>query len=296
MAAHLGYLYKLTQAARSVPPADLSLSGVSSDGQIFRFYTGDLTPQTTLQIKLGPRTIELEGAQLDVFRRARKTLNNLAKKDSKIKPSALDNFQLEERPMPVLYFTNHSPGKSASGGVNFFRSVLKTAVNYFLYSGGQADQVSIAIRMVREIQDERWWDKARFFYPGPQYPPIHDVGPDEISHMMHLRGDAKNRVLYCYVELFNSHNVLVLLSDYYTGPELTATYCYDIISKQVLPKTVNLPFKNREHVVDPFMVDQDTLSSREEAYRNTRSKLHRLLIAKGFIANIVEDEPGDKSE
>jgi hypothetical protein len=58
-------------------------------------------------------------------------------------------------------------------------------------------------------------------------------------------------LLYCYIELYNSHKFIVILNDNYDGPDLEESYIFDVRSKEVLQKQVIV------EITRPFLEEYD---------------------------------------
>ncbi|MBA9077078.1 hypothetical protein [Rufibacter quisquiliarum] len=84
---------------------------------------------------------------------------------------------------------------------------------------------------------------------------LYELGSDEIFHIIHLVGNPKEGILYCYVDYFCTYKYLVLLDEEYKGEELTETYCYDLINNQTLNRRVNLDY-NKNTLID-FFINKD---------------------------------------
>lgn len=178
--------------------------------------------------------------------------------------------------MPTLYFSNGTT-YSLIGGPGLPRSILKIAVNYYLKMGGEQRHAGIAIRMIKE--PVRLVDKVKEYYPHRPDQEVHSIGPEEVSHVLHLVGDPKHKVLYCYVELFNVYSYLVLLNDYYQGPAVSSTYCYDLIEKKIINKSVRIPLGIGK-IVDYFLVDDSFQTIKQERYTKLRMKMDPKLAEK----------------
>jgi hypothetical protein len=117
------------------------------------------------------------------------------------------------------------------GGQESFRSMTKMAVNFYLLLKNDIEWVRKAISMIRgEVANEMTY----FYYPNPNHHTIHELGNDEVSHIIHIRGIAERKLLYAYVELFNMQNVLIRLNMEYGGPDINETYAFDILSAREL--------------------------------------------------------------
>lgn len=120
------------------------------------------------------------------------------------------------------------------GGDLAFRSILKTALNYFILQGGDRDVVNHLFGM---LAGQHKVEVVKPFFPD-KLPYRREV--NEINHLLYLRGDKYSRLLYCYVEFFSIHSYLVILNDDYTGPRVSSSYAIDPVSGKITSKDVKL--------------------------------------------------------
>jgi hypothetical protein len=71
---------------------------------------------------------------------------------------------------------------------------------------------------------------------------LYTLNPDESFHLIHLVGNPKDNILYCYVDYFNTYKYLVLLNENYKGQELKETYCFDLINVKSIEKEVRIEY------------------------------------------------------
>jgi len=131
------------------------------------------------------------------------------------------------------------------GGPGPFRSLAKTAINYYIYKGGD----SLAIKdfipfLLNESEPHRVWH----YYPETMpYEPMEK----EITHVILIHGKPEEKILYAYVELFSYIKVLIFLSDNYDGPAFRESYVFDPVNRINIEVNVNLDL-NREILLNYF--------------------------------------------
>lgn len=134
---------------------------------------------------------------------------------------------------------------SSIGGEDTFKSILKTCIGYYMSNGGERRFIAHLLNYLEGIEDG---DFVWMHYPKKS---IYEAKVDEVSHIIRLIGDNNERVLYCYVELFNIHCYIVALNLDYNGPAIDLTYIYDLISGNSLDASLPLNLK-REFIIDFF--------------------------------------------
>lgn len=236
---------------------------------------------TKVQLNLPDgKSIDFTAPPEEADKKAIKKLTQLQGKYKQIDPKRMianakrGQIRLDE----LVYFTNYDTKHSMMGGPAFFRGIKKIAVNFYLSKGHAQQYVQEVINQVKEGRPAS--RKISTFYYAHS---AHELGAQEISHIIKVVGDPKMEVLYCYVELFNINHALILLNRYYHGPPVDEQYCYDVLSGTTLNKKISLPFDNRELFLRLFDYDWETNPQAEVAYKRTREILADLFRAKGFI-------------
>lgn len=136
-----------------------------------------------------------------------------------------------KRKVPNLQFSQGEPfeshvefsHESHFGGMACFRAITKIALSYYLHRGGSTKPVSEAISFVKNGGENFF---AILYYP------TRDVLPKRFSkqmtHVVLIRRDPVQKLLYAYVELFTAFRFLVSLSGTYDGNAMSDSYCFDL--------------------------------------------------------------------
>jgi hypothetical protein len=121
--------------------------------------------------------------------------------------------------------------KVISGSMEYYRAIAKICLNYYLSKGYPREYCEPVKAFVR---GESATPVAYYCFPV--------ITPDdnEVSHIIHLRGNKETGVLYAYIELFNMQNMIVLFNMDYTGEDINVTYCRDVVRNMELPKKIDL--------------------------------------------------------
>jgi len=102
-----------------------------------------------------------------------------------------------------------------------------------------------------------------YFYPSNQS--IHLLGEKEITHLIQIIGDSKNKVLFAYIELFSMQNLVVKFEMNYGGPEILDTYCYNPIDGQEIEKTIRVRL-TKSHLQDLNIISDSGIHRHTEKY------------------------------
>ncbi len=195
--------------------------------------------------KDGHKTINVLEAKAEEF---------VKQKTKELKAHGLDTVFVESSRLPDgkrYKMTNNlteKHGDIAFGGISFMRAIGKIAINFAALNGVDTDLLSKLIGFVKgENEDSHL---VAWYYP-TNYK-IHQLEADEVNHLIHLKGDKKQRMLYAYIELFSCQNLIVLLSTEYDGEEIEKTYAFDLLQTEETHKSVNIKM-TRDHLLHLWM-------------------------------------------
>lgn len=153
------------------------------------------------------------------------------------------NWREEYLDEPISYNTT-------IGGDLAFKSIVKTAINYYIHTQQDIEQVK---HLFDYLKDKVELKIGKHFYPEK---PIYKKESNEIVHLIHLVGNKHTKLLYCYIEFFSAYSFLVVLSDNYTNKNFSSTYCFDIFKGQEIQKEVKLKL-DREKVDEIYKLTKD---------------------------------------
>ena len=127
------------------------------------------------------------------------------------------------------------------GGSKAFRSVCKTAVNYYLYTGGSNSHIAhlrFYIKREEERQDVVFWAQLA------EDPFVCAI--DEFSHNIVTCGDPVEKLLYAYVDFFGIYRTIVVLNHCYNGNDLRKSYSYDVFSRKEIERSGDLQMSREQ--------------------------------------------------
>lgn len=144
----------------------------------------------------------------------------------------------ELRNEKLWYFRNKLSGETfqlAIGGKSYVSHILKTAINFYLYSKLDRGLITESFKMLRNNDPTNTY----MYYPDHYLP--YSPEKNEISHILYLVADPDRESIYCYIELFNFDCYLVILSRNYNGSYKEQQYIIDIArSKQVMNNSISI--------------------------------------------------------
>lgn len=117
-------------------------------------------------------------------------LNGLQKKHPEFDLElARQKFQSKEEYLsePLSY------GMKIEGGLAF-KSILKTAINYYIYSQEENTQVD---HLFKYLKGEDNLKVSKHYYPTKG---IYKKKSNEVVHLIHLYGNKHSKLLYCFIE------------------------------------------------------------------------------------------------
>lgn len=113
------------------------------------------------------------------------------------------------------------------GGDKAFRSICKTAINFYIFSGGNCAYIT---HLIPYIRDGNKGNYVWHYYPDDNNTPD-NLKDRRILHTIFIKGDVKQKLLYSVVEFFSTFKFIVLLSDRYIGEEVNYSYSFDVMKK-----------------------------------------------------------------
>ncbi len=119
-----------------------------------------------------------------------------------------------------------------------FRGIAKIATNFAIFHGVEKRHFSGFIDFIKGDIGALERIQLGYFYPKSLLE--YSFDPLEVSHILYLKGCPKRGILYCYIELFNTHCFIVNLSYHYDGPEIDKNYVWDVKMSTQLFKSITM--------------------------------------------------------
>ncbi|MDE5572106.1 MAG: hypothetical protein K2I86_08690 [Prevotella sp.] len=120
------------------------------------------------------------------------------------------------------------------GGREAFRSIVKTALDYYLYKGH--DRIHI-LHLINYLLGKDDLDIVKMYYPDTC---PYQVSDNQVLNLIHIVGDKEESTLFAYVIYLGCFPSVILLSDHYAGNSFVDTYAHDVMSHQEVSISVNL--------------------------------------------------------
>ena len=212
-----------------------TIIGISTDGMKYadnNMQKGKLLPIKPLKVvdESGKELLKLQVSQKEEY------IKSQLKKYPTLKREAIENNLKEvfEDDYNDIHFRN---------GINIFttkepfRAIAKIATNFAVLNNISTNYFRGFIEFIKGGNDLSNIQLG-YFYPNELL--IYDFEEKEISHILYLKGCQKEKILYCYIELFNTHCFVVNLSYHYHGPTFEKSYIWDVLNAQELRKDIAL--------------------------------------------------------
>ena len=148
---------------------------------------------------------------------------------------AKKNFQYKTE-----YINEYLSHNLTIGGQLALKSIVKTAVNYYILVTKNRDHVD---HLFEYLKGNSLLEIAKLYHSKE---PIYQIDDEEVVHLIHLCANGTDNLLYCYIEFFSSFSFLILLSDHYAGENFISTYCYDILKNEEVNKDITLNLKRED--------------------------------------------------
>lgn len=118
-----------------------------------------------------------------------------------------------------------------------FRAIAKIATNYAVLNNLNK---TLFVDFIKFIQGENNLNSIQLGYFYPKNFLNYEIGSNEVSHILYLKACNKEKLLYCYIELFNLHCFVVILNYNYSGDNFTAKYIWDVQEAKELDKDISM--------------------------------------------------------
>ena len=120
------------------------------------------------------------------------------------------------------------------------KSIAKSAISFFLMKKGERKFVQHLIPFL--LNKERL-EAVVSYSPDTSF---YNYQPKEVSHIIKLVGNPAERILYCYIGLFNTDGYMVRLNDHYDGPLINKTYLFDILQSKEVKKEITIDYTRNQ--------------------------------------------------
>lgn len=161
------------------------------------------------------------------------------------------------------------------GGDEALLSIAKTAVNYYLHTGGEREVIA---HWIDTLKNGIPTSDVRFYHP---HKPLYKKQANEVIHMIHIYADKHKKVLWCYIEFFSLNGFVVILNADYSGKSFSKTYAYELLTNKELNKEVTIKLTRSDLLSLPKTFD---------AFEEVTNRANRLM----DIATRVQDSAKNK--
>ncbi|SEL53895.1 HNH endonuclease [Aquimarina amphilecti] len=190
----------------------------------------------------------------------KQVLNGLKRKHPDLDvEKALEELNQTEEP-----FDKELEIKMSFGGTDTFKSIIKTAINFYILNGGERNEIK---HLFEFLDGNKEMNNVWFHYPDKD---VYNYKEGEITHIIKLKGNKNEKILYAYIELFNSHCFIIKLNENYTGKDLNVDYIFNIHNHKIIDESINLNLK-RQELLDLFINKNANFTSK------VQEKLNRIL-------------------
>lgn len=195
------------------------------------------------------KIVDGDNTNLSVTARSEEELRNILTGIAKKSPHFNVDEAMKSAQWQEEYFDEPLHFQTAVGGAEVFKAICKCATNFYVYNNGMVSEIKHLLPYIKgEIEKDVVW----MHY----HEDLYDLSPEESFHIIHLVGNPKEKILYCYVDYFNTHKYLVLLNDNYNGTELKSTYFFDLVNIVPIERELKMDY-DRETLLK-FFTEKET--------------------------------------
>ncbi|MCG8806527.1 HNH endonuclease [Tenacibaculum finnmarkense] len=188
---------------------------------------------------ISKRKIQIQAPNEKILKQ---TLNGLKRKYPGLNvENALKDFTYNEKP-----FDNELKINMSIGGTETFKSITKTAINFYMLNNGNRDEIKHLFNYLDGKED---MNIVWFYYPNIE---IYNHQDGEVMHILKIIGKKNERILYAYVELFSSHCFIIKLNENYNGENIDIDYISNVNTNEVKHNLTKLEL-NRVELINLFI-------------------------------------------
>lgn len=257
LSEQLGGIAVLLKIKRDRKTAQRAVNMISETGMIKK-VGGGLKPHLKLSYATADKQVEIFASEDKYEKLVRNKTKELSKKHPVIFVESTELPTKEKWHIKTKY--SDAVGNGKFGGILMHRAVAKIALNRYLYKGFDPAHCKVALDFV--LGKEKPYPQ---FYYFPKHYQIHQLAKDEVSHIVHLCGDHKNRVVYAYVELFNFENSLIIFDMDYDGEDFSDTHAIDTFTGKEIEKHISIRL-HRNHFEALGLICEDFYKKYMECY------------------------------
>lgn len=201
-------------------------------------------------------------------KQAQEVLNSIRRADPELDVEAI----LRQAENKNSYLDSYVKFRISIGGDKAFRSVCKTAINFYIFSGGNRDYITHLIPYIRDGNKGNVWH----YYPDNNNT-LDNLKDRGVLHTIFIRGDAKQNLLYSVIEFFSTFKFIVLLSDSYTGKKVNYSYSFDVMKRVKLERDIYTEISKMQ----VLKILQDKVLPLDQVQEGM-NKLHQLIAEKQY--------------
>lgn len=272
--SQIGFIGRIIGVKRDRKKADDSTEMVTKSGK--KVVVGKrLSTKPKMIIELPDRSepiVIYAKDEADLERQKSKKIKELSKKYKDFRYEENLEYHTEER----FFFKDHlsqTIGEAGRGGHGYVGAMTKIALNFLLLSEPKAQYSSDIVSLITLQSNLN--QSTFFYYPSHYAPYVPKAG--EVSHVLYVKGDPSLKLVYGYVELFNTESCIVLFDSGYSGREFEHTYCWNLINNEVQEADVKIKMI-RQHFLDWKLFSQSHAHERnhERKHIELEKKLEAL--------------------
>lgn len=154
------------------------------------------------------------------------------------------------------------------GGDMAFRSICKTAINFYMMNNGERKYIEHLIPYIKGKQDVIC---VKYYYKNLDVIPKNE---NQVLHSIIIKGNNNEKLLLAYIELFNCCKYIILLNDNYNGSDVNITYYFDILKQNQVDKCNSFYISRDELIklIESLQIPTDEILSEVNKLQNIINK------------------------
>lgn len=252
LSKQLSFLASFIQVKRDKGKPQIIKGGKTKDGQKYNIIDGSKPRLADPQFET---TIDGKNINYSIVARSEKELMRMMKDLKTKKHPEIDLKTIRESfNWEREYLNEHLHYKMSVGGDLAFKSLVKSAVNFYIHNQGNKKEIE---HILPYLKNEKELEIAKHFHPNKT---PYTIDENEIIHLIHLNGNKQSKILYCFIDLFSSLSFLILLSNNYSGETFSKIYAYDLTTDKEVFKEFKLKVDIEDLIFSSKMTNEEFTS------------------------------------
>lgn len=266
---------------RGNPPKIEGLNTISNT-QYYLEYNGEINLKKSVINEIGFDNDDISKRKFNIKSPNKRILKQVLDGLKRSYPDLDIDKGLEKASVNEKPFDEELRVNMSIGGSDTFKSITKTAINFYMLNGGKRNEIK---HLFDYLDDKENLNIVWFHYPHTK---VYNYRENEVTHVIKIVGKTEEKILYAYVELFNTHCFIIKLNDNYNGQNLDVDYIFNVLSHKTENNLTKLDL-NRKELTNIFTDKDVNPNHRIQEKLNRIIRIVQLNDLKREISKSIDD-------